>query len=171
MDNFQTVIFLIRHGQTDRAYSPDQDTDGERLLTEEGIVQLKKVGEYLKSFAPVKIFASPTKRTLQSAQIIAQQVGDIEIEKSDRLFEVYSNERYDEAFKDGSKFLKQLAMQYSGQHVICVSHQDIIEQFVRGLGASADEAQFPCKMSQGYRVVFANDKFVEITKINPANAV
>lgn len=166
-----TVIFLIRHGQTDRAYSTDPNLDGERILTEQGRAQLNKVGEYLKSFAPSKIYSSPVKRTIESAEVIKEQIGDITIETTQRLFEVYSNERFNESFTDGPKFLQELAQKHTGEHIICVSHQDVIEQFVRGLGATNEEAQFPCKTAQGYRVVLAQDIFVEITKISPADAV
>lgn len=166
----QTVIFMVRHGQTDTVYVADERLDDVRVLTEEGRAQLQKVGEYLAAFMPKVIFTSPRQRTVESAEIIQQFAQAKEgIIQDKALYEIYTASQFAETAVDLPAWLRNVASKYAGEQVVCVSHQDAIEQALRGLGVSSDEAQFPCQMAAVYRLVFAGDTFVECSKLNPAN--
>lgn len=172
MNQLQTVIFLIRHGETDFQYSSDAAIDGKRVLTDRGALQIRKVGEYLQDFMPVAIYSSPIYRTMQTAEILRDAAKIVnEVIEADELLEVYSKQHFASLLHDGPVFLARIAKQHPGEHIVCSSHEDVIEQIVRGLGATAEEADFPCQVGQGYRVVFAEGKFVECTKIDPAHGV
>lgn len=171
-DKFQTVIFLIRHGQTDRVYSSDPDTDNQRVLSRKGIGQLKKVGEYLKAFAPEKIYASPRKRTLQSAELIRQEAGVEEpVEEAKELFEIYSDADYRSLEARIPRFFSQIVGRYPGKQIVCVSHQDVIQGGLNAFQLTEAEKDFPCQMADVYRLVFAGAVLVECQKLRPADAV
>lgn len=172
MSKLQTVIFLIRHGDTDRPYSSNPQIDNQRVLTEEGREQLKKVGEYLKGFDPAAIFYSPRRRTLECATILKKTIanGCPMVEKSE-LLEIYNQEQYVAIDKKMPKFLAELVGEYAGKQVVCVSHQDTIQGAVSSLGVTSGEANFPCQTAQGYRLVFAGETFAEIQKIQPAHEI
>lgn len=170
MQKLQTVIFLIRHGQTDQPFSAVPGVDAERQLTEEGSRHIEKVGEYLKSFAPIVIYSSPLKRTVQTAVIIQRQAAiPGEIIKDPSLIEMYHGQGdYAERATIVGSFFKALIAKHAGEQIVLVSHQDPIESIVDHMGFTAAEIDRPCLPSQGYRVVFAGDIPVECQKINPA---
>lgn len=58
-------VFLIRHGQK----LPEAGDPG---LSETGLIQARETGEFLKTFSIQKIISSPFKRTVETAQQIAQ---------------------------------------------------------------------------------------------------
>lgn len=60
-----TTIYLIRHGQKELHA-------GDPGLTKIGIKQAQQTGEYLSQFPITKIVSSPFKRTVETAQYIAQ---------------------------------------------------------------------------------------------------
>ena len=60
-----TTIYLIRHGQK-------QPHAGDPGLTDIGINQAKQTGEYLSQYPITKIVSSPFKRTVETAEQIAQ---------------------------------------------------------------------------------------------------
>jgi broad specificity phosphatase PhoE len=165
----QTVVFLCRHGQTDKPYSIDPYVDNERVLTEFGQKQIRTVGEYLRSFAPSAIYSSPRRRTLESAEILREtsEVAGKVIERNE-LLEIYSDSDYASLQVRMPLFFQELLQKHAGEHIICVSHQDVIEGGLRALGVSAEEAEFPCKMGECYRIVFAGPTFVQATKLTPA---
>lgn len=172
MAKTQTVVFLFRHGQTDRDFSDQPKTDGERVLTAEGRGQARKVGEYLKSFAPAAIYSSPLKRAVETAEIIkeaAEIPGQIITEPV--LAEMYHGQEagYTERQAAVKSFFKDLIAKHAGQHITIASHEDPIESFVAHMGFNPAELDLPCQMSQGYRLVFAGDVPVECQKINPAH--
>ncbi len=168
-DTKQTIIFLIRHGKTDHAYSTDPSVDNERQLTEEGSQQLEKVGEYLAAFAPVAIYSSPRKRTLQSAEIIKEQAHiDSAVQSAQELFEIYSPSDYQSLEKRIPNFFAQLVAKHSGRHIVCVSHQDTIQGGLDAYDLTDEEKDFPCEMAELYRLVFAGPTLVECQKLRPA---
>lgn len=170
-EKLQTVIFLMRHGQTDKVFNGDPAIDGERVLTEDGRTQEKRVGEYLKSFAPAAIYSSPMKRAIESAEII-QKVAEIpgEIVIQPVLAEMYHGQEqgYTERQTAIKEFFGNLVTKHAGEHIVLTSHQDPIEVIVAHLGFTEAELDRPCQMSQGYRLVFAGDTPVECQKIDPA---
>lgn len=169
MPKLQTVIFLVRHGQTDLPYVADPELDDQRQLTKEGRAQLKKVGEYLKSFAPSVIFSSPRQRTIESAEIIKQITKTTsKVVIAVELLEIYNTASYVATERTVPDFLVSLVKKHAGAQIVCVSHMDVIEGALRGFKVTADEAKLPCGMADVYRLVFAGETFVECTKLQPA---
>ncbi len=170
-EKMQTIIFLMRHGQTDKLFNSNSVIDGERVLTEEGRAQEKRVGEYLKSFAPSAIYSSPVLRSIQTAELI-KEAAEIpgEIITAHCLVEMYHGRgEYEDRKVAVQEFFQQLTTKHAGEHIVLASHQDPIETIVEHLGFTAEELDFPCRMSQGYRLVFAGSQPVECQKLNPAH--
>lgn len=168
----QTVIFFMRHGQTDRTYSPDPATDDLRVLSKKGKEQFRKVGEYLAQFSPVKVYTSPRHRTVESAEIIAHQISSVpSVEKRDELSEIYSNEAYQGLAKRIPGLFTALISAHAGEQIVCVSHQDTIQGGLDAYDLPEAEKDFPCQVAEGYRLVFADSVLVECQKIRPANEV
>ena len=145
------------------------DVDGERKLNEKGKDEEKAVGQYLKAFAPSAIYASPRERTLESAGILQKEAeipGKINV--LNELFEVYSDSDYQMRGKRVPHILESLVKQHAGEHIVVVTHGDVLDVTLRRLGATDEEIQFPCYPGQIYRIVFAGEKFVEALKLDPA---
>jgi alpha-ribazole phosphatase len=80
-------IILVRHGQTNTNIKGIiHAVKDEELLNIEGIKQMKKTAEKLKSFLPVKVYTSKEKRTIQSGEVIGRELG-IPIETLDEIGE------------------------------------------------------------------------------------
>lgn len=167
-ESLQTVIFFCRHGQTDRPYSSDPQIDAERMLTDEGRKQIQSAGEYVKAFEPAAIYCSPRKRTIETAEII-KKFGEIdgELELRDELLEIYTDAQYEDLAVTIPKLFQELISKHRGKHIVCASHQDVIEGCLRALGVSDEEAQFPCGVGHLYRIVYAGDQFVQAVKYTP----
>jgi len=169
-DKSQTVVFFVRHGRTDRVYSDDKTVDGERVLTQQGIAQMEKVGEYLKSFAPSAIYSSPLRRTTQCAAIIKEKAGiGSEVEERPELVEVYSSSDYRSVATRMPKFFEDIIAKNPGQQLVCVSHQDVIQATLDSYDLTEEEKAFPCQMGEMYRLVFADTTLVECQKLKPAD--
>ncbi len=167
----QTIIFFVRHGETDFPYSNDPSVDDTRRLTEKGKQQSERNGRYLRDFAPAAIYASPLNRTMETAEIIksaAEIPGNVVIGKD--LFEIYDNQSFYSIGTRLTKFLTSLINAHPGEQLVCVSHQDVIETTLRSLNVTEVEGEFPCQMGEMYRVVFAGNTFVQATKLKPAYA-
>ncbi|HQJ53246.1 MAG TPA: phosphohistidine phosphatase SixA [Planctomycetota bacterium] len=71
-------VFLLRHGEA----QPDEDVprDEDRALTEKGETRLHKACRGLRRLEvfPERIFTSPVTRALQTARIIAEELGFVE---------------------------------------------------------------------------------------------
>jgi len=168
----QTVVFLVRHGQTDKAYSTDPAIDGQRRLTEEGRVQIERVGEYLAEFAPGAIYSSPMERTKQSAEIIRRTaLVKTEVRVEPELHEIYNDTAYLSVGARVGRFLAEAIARHAGEQLVCVSHQDVIEALLGSLGTTAEEADTPCLVGDCYRLVFAGAVFVECLKVPVAHAL
>ncbi len=63
-----TTIHLVRHGQK-------ESHAGDPGLTQIGIRQAQQTGKYLSQFPITKIVSSPFKRTIRTAEEIAQKIG------------------------------------------------------------------------------------------------
>ena len=114
------VLFLfLRHGQA--------KNNVERILagrtkgfplTELGIQQAEKIGDFLKPFNISKIYCSPIERAEHTAKIVANKVG-LRCNIDERLTEIdmgtFTGMHYDEMFeKYGNVFLKF----YQGHHIV-----------------------------------------------------
>ena len=65
-------LYLLRHADADTL----ADTDDERALSEKGEAQAKKVARFCEAndFTGMRIFASPLRRTQQTAAIVAKHL-------------------------------------------------------------------------------------------------
>lgn len=165
-DQFQTVIFFVRHGDTDQGYSSDPTQDGQRLLTDGGRQQIKRVGEYLKEFAPVVVYSSPMERVQQTAAILRDEAGvEATVIIESELHEIYDDSSYDSVGGRVGKFLEKIITAHAGRQLVCATHMDVIESLLKSLNVSAEEADLPCRTADCYRLVFADKTLVECLKI------
>lgn len=132
---------------------------------------MKKVGEYLASFAPVAIYASPTTRTKQSAEAIkhAAKIPGAVVERQE-LFEIYSSADYQALATRIPELFQELIRKHPGHHLVCVAHQDTIQGGLDSFDLTDEEKDFPCRMAEMYRLVFADVTLVECQKLKPAEA-
>jgi 2,3-bisphosphoglycerate-dependent phosphoglycerate mutase len=106
-----TLFLFLRHGQA--------KNNVERILagrtkgfplTDLGIQQAEKIGDFLKPLNISKIYCSPVERAEQTARIVANKV-DLRCDVDERLTEIdmgnFTGMHYDEMFeKHGNVFLK-----------------------------------------------------------------
>lgn len=158
MDHSETTFFLVRHGEGEqnvRHILSSIDNAEEFGLTETGKRQIEKAAEELTKEGVDIIFASPLRRTRETAEIVAGSVG-AEIIFDERLretdFGIYSGRltselwtKYPEPITriEGNEedrlegframrgrleaFLADIPEEYRGKHVAIVSHGDPIE--------------------------------------------
>jgi 2,3-bisphosphoglycerate-dependent phosphoglycerate mutase len=88
-----TTIYFVRHGQKEHIA-------GDPSLTPTGREQAKHTAKFLKDKQIMKIFASPFKRTMETAKIIAKELG-LKIKTDNRL-----TERINWGDKKGESFRK-----------------------------------------------------------------
>jgi len=166
--NLQTVVFLVRHGETDRYYSQDPSRDQLRQLTERGARQAAKVGEYLAEFAPTAIYSSPLERCRDTAQIIKDAIGfKNPVVLTDKLLEIYSNEPRQEAGERGESIFTEILGRHAGEQVVAVTHQYIIGYIVANF-RGVDYHDVPCDFADVYRLTFAATTLVEAVRYRPA---
>lgn len=70
------TIFLVRHGQYTNTAVPPNEPDGP--LTEKGRQQARLVGQRLLTYAPTRLIHSDLKRAVETADLIAEQLGDVD---------------------------------------------------------------------------------------------
>jgi phosphohistidine phosphatase len=77
-------LYLIRHGATGGDGPEEQDDPG---LSEKGRSRMMRMVAGLREtdFRPELILASPLKRAVETAQVVAQGFGDIKVESLDEL--------------------------------------------------------------------------------------
>ena len=111
MHSLLPLFLFLRHGQA--------QNNVERILagrtkgfplTEVGVQQAEKIGDFLKPFNISKIYCSPIERAEHTAKIVANKVG-LRCDIDDRLTEIdmgkFTGMHYDEMFeKHGNVFLK-----------------------------------------------------------------
>jgi phosphohistidine phosphatase len=116
-------LFLIRHGDAEK--SSPQKKDSERELTHNGRESTKIAAGYWKHLIPGfdYIISSPYKRSLETAEIIAQ------------VFEYSNGIVTDTKLKPGSRTddLVELTQIYSGKNIAVVGHQPDLSDFVSDL--------------------------------------
>jgi probable phosphoglycerate mutase len=100
----------MRHGQADN--NVNRVLVGRHLeshLTEKGKMQVKDTARLLKSMSISKIYSSPVTRTIETAEIVGEELG-LDYEIDDRLYEIdlgkLAGTNYDEVLnKYGNLFL------------------------------------------------------------------
>ncbi|MCR4310991.1 MAG: class I tRNA ligase family protein, partial [Candidatus Taylorbacteria bacterium] len=87
-----TRLILLRHGESEKnvRYLLDSSLDG-YPLTKEGVEKAKKAGEKLKGTSISALYASPVRRTRETAEIVSKAIG-VTPTFSDELWEVRSGE-------------------------------------------------------------------------------
>jgi broad specificity phosphatase PhoE len=167
-EKLQTIIFLVRHGQTDHDYSRQAGVDSQRQLTALGRQQSVAVGRYLAAFAPAAIYSSPLDRCRDTAEIIRTEV-DLKdnIIFTKQLLEIYSSEPRQEAGERGESIFETTLRDHKGEQVVAVTHQFIIGYIVADF-RNVKYNEVPCDFADIYRLVFADDVLVEATRIQPA---
>lgn len=167
----QTIVYLVRHGETDQQYSRDQSTDAERQLTERGRRQVAVLGEFFIQFAPSAIYTSPLDRCRDSAVIIQQKAGSSSgIIPTNQLLEIYSSEPRDEAGERGESIFETILRDHRAEQVVAVTHQYIIGYIVADF-LGVEYREVPCDFADVYRLVFADGMLVEATRLQPAHGV
>jgi len=170
-EHWQTIVFLVRHGQTEGDFSLNRAVDQKRPLTEFGQAQAQAVGQYLAQFMPVAIYSSPLDRCQKTAEIISKQFDrQTDIQTSEKLVESYSPSK---SIREGvgdreETIMEMISNHHQGEQVVVVTHQAFIGSIVADLrGVSYGEV--PCAVADIYRLVFADSKLVEATRLQPAN--
>ena len=170
-EKLQTIIFLVRHGQTNTDWQDNLRVDSKRFLTDDGRRQLKTVGRYLADFQPAALFTSPLQRCSESAKLINKELSPkLEIQSRKELLEYYSPETDQKVTERMIGFVKEVLRDWSGQQIVAVTHQDPI-QFALAHYFKKNPIDFPCVMSDIYRLVFAYDELIEATRLQPAKSL
>lgn len=166
----QTILFLVRHGQTDSGYSQQANIDSQRQLTRSGRRQSVAVGRYLAEFQPTAIYSSPLDRCQEMAEIISQQLDyTVTITLTDKLIETYSPSRtVREGVGDREETIFDMILRHhQGEQIVAVTHQAIISSIVANF-REVRYREVPCECADIYRLVFADDILVEATRLQPA---
>jgi probable phosphoglycerate mutase len=111
MQSLLPLFLFLRHGQAKN--NVDRILAGRTKgfpLTEVGVQQAEKIGDFLKPFNVSKIYCSPIERAEHTAKIVANKVG-LRCNIDERLTEIdmgtFTGMHYDEMFeKHGNVFLK-----------------------------------------------------------------
>ena len=104
-----TRFILVRHGQT--AWNRDERFRGrfDLLLNETGLRQAYAAAIHLKEYPVAAIYASPLKRTLETAKVIANQLG-LPVKPLEGLIDIdfgkWQGMSATEAAKNNGKLLK-----------------------------------------------------------------
>ena len=111
MQSLLPLFVFLRHGQAKN--NVDRILAGRTKgfpLTEVGVQQAEKIGDFLKPFNISKIYCSPIERAEHTAKIVANKIG-LSCDMDERLTEIdmggFTGMHYDEMFeKHGNVFLK-----------------------------------------------------------------
>ena len=104
------LAIFMRHGQADN--NVNRILVGRHLeshLTEKGKMQVKETAQLLKNMSISKIYSSPVTRTIETTQIVGEELG-LDYEIDDRLYEIdlgkLAGTNYDEVInKYGNLFM------------------------------------------------------------------
>lgn len=149
----QTVIGLLRHGQTD--WNVDMRLQGvsDIPLNETGRQQARVAGSVLAAHPWTRIVSSPLTRAIETAEIVRQsvpindfEIHDLLLERSFGEAEGQTYEEWRERFQSGVNakgaesiedleirsniLLATFAEIYSGDHVLAVSHGALIRKII-----------------------------------------
>jgi len=169
-EKLQTIIFMVRHGETNSSYSRDKGTDKQRRLTDYGRKQSIAVGRFLDQFSPSVIYSSPLDRCQETAKLIQQEiVPSPPIESSEALVEVYSSEPKvrQEVGERGESIFETILREHRGEQAVAVTHQYIIGYIVAEF-LHIEYRNVRCDPADVYRLVFADEKLVEVMRLQPA---
>ena len=86
------TLLLLRHAKSDWEHS-DIESDYERPLASRGVKAAKKMAELIEEqdLIPELIISSPAKRALTTAKLIETQIGDVEVEENEDIYDADLN--------------------------------------------------------------------------------
>jgi len=120
-------VYLVRHARAYRNEPHPADMTAEQLdsLTPHGIAQAKEAGESLVKKHIVAVYASPTHRTMQTGQIIAEKAHAPPAVESAAFGPMTATELPSAGLKRALEGIDQLARRHAGQAIVIVTHGDI----------------------------------------------
>jgi broad specificity phosphatase PhoE len=149
----ETIVGLLRHGQTD--WNVDMRLQGisDIPLNDYGREQATTAGKVLKNSEWSRIVTSPLSRAVETARIVASAIGHEEvqhypqlIERSFGVAEGLSYEEWREQYKDGEtapeaesladlterakQLLDSMAIDFAGETFLAVSHGALIRRLI-----------------------------------------
>lgn len=172
-EHLQTIIFMVRHGQTDGPFNLDGKVDNQRQLTKLGRKQVEACGRYLEQFEPTTIYSSPLDRCRETTKIILSKLQNSpKVIFSEKLMESYSPSR---EVREGignreDWVLDEIVSKHSGEQVVVSTHQVFIVSIVADF-FGLKYLDVPCEFADIYRLVFADKTLVEATRLQPAKAL
>lgn len=115
IDSFMLEILLIRHGQTD--WNVEKRIMGHHPipLNETGILQARKLAEYLKPHSLDKIYTSPHLRAMQTAKYITED-RNLELVEANEIREIEHGEWVGKTFAE-IRALPAYVPYYSAPHL------------------------------------------------------
>lgn len=114
-----TEVIMVRHAQQDVNFEGAVGDLVDPPLTENGRMQARLTGEALSLLSVDAVFASPLKRTMETAQAIAKHHKHLEIEVIEDLREV-------EVFRDVPQ--EKTALEYLGRELLLAARQRMIDE-------------------------------------------
>lgn len=155
-----TKLGLLRHGQTDWNIDLRLQGTADIPLNSEGVAQIQKAAAALKSQSWDLILTSPLSRARHSAEIVAQELGFLEVqidesllERSFGIGEGLTYEQWQAQFsgldqipgaesmasvaKRAEKLLEDTLVRFAGKSVLAVSHGAFIRAVVNRVSRGA----------------------------------
>src|SRR5689334_1401090 len=80
-------LLILRHGKSD--WSNEKESDFDRPLATRGVEAAERVGRYLfeEDLLPDVIVTSPAKRALNTAELVQEELVDVDIQENDAIYE------------------------------------------------------------------------------------
>ena len=127
------LVFLVRHGAPDRSFSGRYDIYPGPCLSPEGQAQAARTAQFLAEQGVGRLFHSPLVRTLETAAIIANEVG-----KPSQQVEAIREKAREEAAADVQERVTDFWHKHvadEDETIALVSHGAPIDQLLRYLSA------------------------------------
>ncbi len=129
----QFTVYLIRHAQPIQAASLRYDVPPGPPLSADGQRQALMVASFLHNHPPLVIYTSPLDRALQTAQIIAAQLG-APLALDERIAEHRREETDEQVIARVIEFWRQRVSNAAPRCIALVSHGSPIRAMLAALG-------------------------------------
>lgn len=152
-------IFILRHGDASPPIAGEPDNL--RVLTDKGRQQVGKIAQWMKAhqYFPEHILSSPFARTLETAEIIKQQLDlDVHIEKNENLI-----------FGSSPELIHSTLAAMDGNSVLLCSHMPLVVEMAHFFAPGALIEGFTTAEIIKIRYDFENDHGVVTANISPLN--
>lgn len=180
-----TNIYLVRHAQS--AYTPDELN---RPLSQRGSKDAERVAEILLSENINFVISSPYKRSIQTVEIVAKNIGgniaikndfrerkiaEVPVEDFDNAMDKLWKD-FNFAFEGGESNLKaqirgisalnEVLNDYKGKNIVIGTHGNIMVLIMNYFDKAYDYS-FWCKLSMPdiYKLSFLDGKFIEAQRV------